>query len=153
VEQYRHQDGQWNARSNDDTGVLGVEGKGKAPHWRLTELGCLGAFPTRDFERWDSSKFVDRKSKSRAPFPARGVPENRHGGVLENRATEANSVPESTHIAKPMAVREKRHITSLPYTVAANVAAQSPKTPATGPDNSPLRKSVPRRVRTRIMQP
>jgi hypothetical protein len=33
-------------------GVLGVEGKGKAPRWRLTELGYMREPPTHDFRRW-----------------------------------------------------------------------------------------------------
>ena len=50
-------------------GSLGVDGKGKAPHWRLTELGNTskasadGRFdpPTRDYLRWDGVPF-DPKS-------------------------------------------------------------------------------------------
>ena len=32
-----------------DGGCLGVDGKGKAPHWRLTEIGYMSDPPTRDF--------------------------------------------------------------------------------------------------------
>ena len=46
-----------------EPGYLGVEGKGKAPHWRLTELSYLGQPATRDFERWDGIKFVDQKNR------------------------------------------------------------------------------------------
>ena len=46
-------------------GSLGVDGKGKAPHWRLTELGNTsrasadGVFdpPSRDYLRWDGVLF------------------------------------------------------------------------------------------------
>src|SRR4051794_8839643 len=38
-------------------GSLGVEGKGKAPHWRLTELGYMHDMPTREFLRWNGPKF------------------------------------------------------------------------------------------------
>ena len=46
-------------------GSLGVDGKGQAPHWRLTELGATsrasseGLFepPTNDFLRWDGVLF------------------------------------------------------------------------------------------------
>jgi hypothetical protein len=56
-------------------GSLGVEGKGKAPHWKLTELGCRkldGTLepPTRDFERWNGSKFRE----SRKQNPGREIP-------------------------------------------------------------------------------
>src|SRR5262245_5840894 len=36
-------------------GVLGVEGKGKAPRWRLTELGYMRELPSRDFMGWDGT--------------------------------------------------------------------------------------------------
>jgi hypothetical protein len=46
-------------------GCLGVEGRGKAPQWRLTELGV--AFtderPTRDFLRWDGVLFEPKRSQ------------------------------------------------------------------------------------------
>src|SRR6478672_925642 len=46
-------------------GNLGVDGKGKAPHWRLTELGNTSRAsadgvldsPTRDYLRWDGVLF------------------------------------------------------------------------------------------------
>jgi hypothetical protein len=44
-------------------GCLGVDGKGKAPHWRLTELGYMKELPTRDFTRWDGAPFNDRKKQ------------------------------------------------------------------------------------------
>ena len=44
-------------------GFLGVEGKGKAPHWRLTELGYKNDPPTRDFLNWNGVPFQDRKPK------------------------------------------------------------------------------------------
>jgi len=40
-------------------GYLGLDGKGKAPHWRLTEYGYMKDMPTRDFLRWDGTKFRD----------------------------------------------------------------------------------------------
>jgi hypothetical protein len=70
-------------------GSLGVEGKGKAPHWRLTELGCTrnassdGLFepPSNDFLKWAEyclrrkngpapTGFIDG-SKNRIPLPTR----------------------------------------------------------------------------------
>jgi hypothetical protein len=63
---------------------LGFEGKGMAPHWRLTELGCRRDPPTRDFERWDGAAFVN-EIKPRAGKPARGVRENQHTSVRENQ--------------------------------------------------------------------
>jgi hypothetical protein len=43
-------------------GGIGVEGRGKAPHWRLTEEWYLGKPPTRDFLLWDGEVFRVQKS-------------------------------------------------------------------------------------------
>jgi hypothetical protein len=48
-------------------GHLGVEGAGKAPHWRLTDVGYMKDFPTRDFLKWDGTKFKRRRRASRRP--------------------------------------------------------------------------------------
>ena len=47
-------------------GCLGVNGQGKAPHWRLTELPAPGGrngdtmmLPTKDYLKWDGTKFRD----------------------------------------------------------------------------------------------
>jgi hypothetical protein len=45
-------------------GCLGVEGRGKAPHWRLTEIGYMTDPPTRDFLRWDGVVFHEQKNLS-----------------------------------------------------------------------------------------
>jgi hypothetical protein len=44
------------------TYCLGVLGKGKATHWRLTELGYMHEAPTRDFIKWDGEMFHEQKS-------------------------------------------------------------------------------------------
>jgi hypothetical protein len=45
-----------------EPGCLGVGGRGKAPHWRLTELGYMTDPPTRDFLKWDGEVFHEQKS-------------------------------------------------------------------------------------------
>jgi hypothetical protein len=63
-------------------GCLGVEGKGKAPQWRLTELGVAATSeqPTRDFLRWDGVLFEPKPRASRlrtlppSPVPVSGRP-------------------------------------------------------------------------------
>jgi hypothetical protein len=40
---------------------LGVEGRGKAPHWRLTEEWYLGEPPTRNYQQWDGTVFHRQK--------------------------------------------------------------------------------------------
>jgi len=49
-------------------GGLGVEGKGKAPHWRLTEAEWPGGYngntwmlPTKDYLKWNETKFRDAR--------------------------------------------------------------------------------------------
>jgi hypothetical protein len=50
-------------------GFLGVEGKGKAPHWRLTEIGYMADPPTKDFLSWNGKPF-SAKSKRGFANPA-----------------------------------------------------------------------------------
>jgi hypothetical protein len=50
-------------------GCLGVNGRGKAPHWRLTELGYMNDPPTKDFLRWDGTVFQYQKKN----FPVRKI--------------------------------------------------------------------------------
>jgi len=64
-------------------GSLGVEGRGKSPQWRLTELGVAATSeePTRDFLRWDGVLFEPKPRPNRlstlpTPLPA-PVPEDR----------------------------------------------------------------------------
>jgi hypothetical protein len=49
-----------------DPGCLGVDGQGKAPRWRLTELEAPGGrngdtwmLPTKDFLKWNGTRFRD----------------------------------------------------------------------------------------------
>jgi hypothetical protein len=48
---------------------LGSEGEGKAAHVRLTEAWHRGQPPTRDFDRWNGTKFKYEKKKKRTPKP------------------------------------------------------------------------------------
>jgi hypothetical protein len=50
-------------------GCLGVDGRGKAPHWRLTECGYMNDPPTRDFIRWDGGRFQDRRRRPKKQNP------------------------------------------------------------------------------------
>jgi hypothetical protein len=51
-------------------GCLGLDGKGKAPRWRLTELSYMSDLPTKDFLRWRRVKFCDQKNQN----PGREIP-------------------------------------------------------------------------------
>ena len=50
---------------------LGLEGKGRAPRWRITEYGFMNAPPTKDFLRWRGAKFRDQKIQK--PRPENGA--------------------------------------------------------------------------------
>ena len=100
-------------------GSLGVKGRGRAPRWRLTELGMLLGgeleYPTKDFLHWGRSfKFKDKKTKSRAGNGARGVQEIAHTTAPESRPQKSPSVPETPHIQTGENVREKAHRSNLP---------------------------------------
>src|SRR6266404_235550 len=120
-------------------GTLGVEGRGKAPCWRLTEVGYMAEPPTRDFQRWQGVSFKDAKTKARAGKPARSVRENRHTSVQENSATEAKSVPGMAHISNPEGAQENQHKIILPYTSAHQLPQLHASTAA---DKPPLRSVV-----------
>jgi hypothetical protein len=125
---------------------LGVEGKGKAPRWRLTEIGCMGSVPTRDFKDWDGTPFKNQKAKSRAGKSALSVPENRHTDVQENRTPEAMSVQESTHISRPHSVQRIRHRLRLPYGAQNSDATNSM---ALSAEHQPKQR-LPDRIRVRL---
>jgi hypothetical protein len=68
-----------------DPGGLGVDGKGKAPHWRLTEAEWPGGrngntwmLPTKDYLKWDGTPFQDDR-----------------GAVLRARKRKQNPGPQS----------------------------------------------------------
>jgi hypothetical protein len=50
---------------------LGTDGKGRAPHWRLTELETASALPTIDFKNWDGTKFQQAQPRRprKRPLP------------------------------------------------------------------------------------
>jgi DNA-binding transcriptional MocR family regulator len=81
-------------------GCLGVDGKGKAPHWRLTEIGYMTDPPTRNFTRWNGTPF--RKTKKQNPGPESGSTlDPKAGPVVDPKAgpPPARSGPESGSIS------------------------------------------------------
>jgi hypothetical protein len=50
-------------------GHLGLDGKGRAPRWRLTELPCDGKAPTRDFARWNGVPLKNKTLVQKAGPP------------------------------------------------------------------------------------
>jgi hypothetical protein len=95
-------------------GSLGVEGRGKSPHWRLTELGTTsnasadGLFEpaTNDFLKWSGSPFKKQKPASHGgytplptseavPLPTGDTPKRRsasYGVGIGNDATASDGV-------------------------------------------------------------
>jgi hypothetical protein len=63
-------------------GCLGVNGKGTAPRWRLTECGYHNDPPTRDFMRWSGQAFSDSDRATRKKRR-----EKNQNAVTENRYT------------------------------------------------------------------
>jgi hypothetical protein len=95
-------------------GHLGVEGHGKAPHLRLTDCLYLGKPPTRDFQRWNGTKF--RYEKKQNPVPKSGdTVSAKMGTVVSPKVGTVPHpiVPKSGDIRKGMPVPKTRDITSL----------------------------------------
>jgi hypothetical protein len=103
-------------------GSLGLNGKGTAPHWRLTECGYMNDPPTRDFERWDGTKFEDpvrRRSLSKKQNPAtenRSTPLRKPVAppLRKTVAPSGTSATETRSMVEPPTATETRSITSLP---------------------------------------
>jgi hypothetical protein len=100
-----------------DPGCLGVDGKGHAPKWRLTELGYMKDPPTRDFMRWNGDRFVDQKKQNpvgESPHKVRG---NSPTPMRGNSPTAKNeSVGESPHKGNDQGVGESTHKSILTTT-------------------------------------
>jgi hypothetical protein len=97
----------------------GVNGHGKAPHWRLTEEGHLGKEPRRDFQRWDGSLFTEKRTRSRGRDGGHTL---YHLGVTlvpEFRSEASESVTPGGHISEPNGVTPGGHITSQPLVTPA----------------------------------
>jgi hypothetical protein len=76
---------------------LGVDGRGKAPHWRLTEKGQAGAageLPSKEFLRWDGVLF-DPKPYRRATSWG--------WGKLQNPVSHVANTPLRTSVTPPLA--------------------------------------------------
>ena len=114
-------------------GSLGVDGKGKSPHWRLTELGQTRAasssdqpeHPTCDFLKWNGVRFprtrritnpdYRRKKQNPASHGGYGVYPTGDAGVLPTRDTSVVAgVAPVVCIESEASVAPVVGITSLP---------------------------------------
>jgi hypothetical protein len=115
-------------------GCLGVEGMGKAPHWRLTEVGYMRDLPTKDFMRWEGVKFK-RRVPSRKQNPdteSRITLIRKAGSVAIRKAVSGNgtSDTESRIINGAPTDTESRIITSITTRGPSNPSILPPrKTP------------------------
>ena len=112
-------------------GTLGLDGKGKAPQWQLTELGAtskaaangLPEPPTRDFLKWDGTKF--KKIESRAPRRKHPVHPVGNSGATPWETPKARIVTPVVHIEANEGVTPVVDITSLPLTVRSPLPPDS----------------------------
>src|SRR5215469_14072574 len=95
---------------------LGVEGKGKATHWRLTELGYMHEPPTRDFLKWDGEMFHEQKS------PAYYKRQKRSLSKLRADTEKQNPVP-----LNGTGCTTERHISRLTTQGAVSVVPDAAK--------------------------
>lgn len=75
-----------------EPGCLGVNGRGKAPHWRLTELGYMNDPPTKDFMSWDGVVFHYQKKQNPVPSEGTGWPAGGDIPVARRRGQSGNKV-------------------------------------------------------------
>jgi hypothetical protein len=102
-------------------GHLGIEGKGTAPRWRLTELGYMKELATQEFQTWDGRLFgkprpvpPPPKIKSRDGKSARTVTESHNTRVMENHNGEVTKRYGNPSQAQNDSVMEIRRRTRLP---------------------------------------
>jgi hypothetical protein len=82
-------------------GCLGVEGKGTATVWRLTELGTTSQTsstgvvesPTRDFLKWKGTRFVTKKRPRKETQYQRGHRADANGGTRPSTSGGTSPVP------------------------------------------------------------
>ena len=118
-------------------GGLGLDGKGKAPRWRLTELDCMREPATKDFLRWRGVKFRDQKKQNPGPEKAAGVDRKRQPLVDRKRQPpDAKSGPEMAAKGTAESGPEK----------AAKLSLPSPVRPTCEPDAPGMVQQLRRRV-------
>jgi hypothetical protein len=96
-------------------GCLGVDDKGRAPHWRLTEVAYMRGrsskgmedMPTKEFLKWNGVSFSkhhpsgDDKKKTVRPEPS-SAPENRSTPKTESRSRKPeHPAPENRSTCAP----------------------------------------------------
>ena len=140
-------------------GYLGLEGKGRAPHWRLTEVSYMRGtsskgmedMPTMDFLRWDGSKFKrplrwSRKTESRYGNAERSATEMLSAPATEMLSSNGNNRYGNAEPRERPSATEMLSISSLPlgrggWALSEGVAPDHPS-----PDISHLISASGRRI-------
>jgi hypothetical protein len=124
-----------------EAACLGLEGKGRAPRWRLTEVGYMNDPPTKDFLRWNGVRFSDPKKQK----PGTGIQSTlaRKSGpplVRKSGPAEAGSGPEIRSKGNAGSGPEIRSITQSYHWVG-----HSDEPPATDVDPHHVQRPTRRR--------
>jgi hypothetical protein len=98
---------------------LGVDGKGKATHWRLTELPTRKGnnefmSETKDFLRWDGTVFKPHVPPSRRWNPSRKTTlKKQNPGLHVGTTVDSTSVPVLDSTSVPLAPQSGTHVESI----------------------------------------
>jgi hypothetical protein len=98
-------------------GTLGVDGKGRAPHWRLTELGNtsrkspdgLPEYPTRDFLQWDGATFDPKPFR----YGRKWDYEKQNPGVRVDSTPVSASIPPPVSASTPPESESGVHVRAI----------------------------------------
>jgi hypothetical protein len=119
-------------------GCLGVDGKGKAPHWRLTELPTLTERETQDYLKWDGTPFPGNGNQA-----WRGRGQKPRKPIVTTAHEKQNPGPETTSRVdqkqRPLVDRKQRPLggQSGPETTSISAGQGGPQT--TSISRKPLR--------------
>ena len=135
-------------------GCLGVDGKGKAPHWRLTELGSTGRAsadgmfdpPSRDYLHWDGvlfdpkpfrrgSKWDYEKQNPASHVRSTPLPTSEAPPLSTSEAPKPESVSHVVHIQPDEGASHVVHISRV--TTTGDSPAKAPASPPTSSEGSP----------------
>jgi hypothetical protein len=96
---------------------LDIDGVGKSPHWRLTEIDYKGKAATCDYIWWSGEKYSRRAViQKQKPVPEKGDGVSRKRGTAVTRFAkkDGTTVPEKGDIRTELTVPEKGDISSKP---------------------------------------
>jgi hypothetical protein len=124
-----------------EPGCLGIEGRGKAPQWRLTEVAYMRGtsskgmedMPTMDFLKWDGIRFSEHHPGGDHLKAKHGAPENR-SAVGSTQKTEPRS-------RKPERTAPENQSTCAPENQSSSWNKCSRKPEHTGRQSAPENRS------------